>query len=326
MGGATVNAVVAAVGANRVGIFGYLGLRLFVDRLDIDPSIPPQVPSIDYRTFYWQGYAINATSNSTHTTLIRLPSNILPTANPSYAHSIPVTIRSRSEKYILTDTPLIVPNRLLGQTLTVANNILQCKPILPNDYQAEVPGQFPLAAIDGASSTKWQPFHSRRTNYLSVDTQMSTFAPISRILFDWGNTPPAYYEVLVSNSSIGPPFDDGVAFEQGGDTGDLRGVARGWVEISEPWDPEVAMVIRRVTGNQTNVTVGEGVWSGRYVHLGIRGNLGNESAVEGGTVAEWSVVLKEEEEEKSDKSSQGVKKEKLQMWTQGGWLRGIWQW
>lgn len=313
-------------GANRVGIFGYLGLRLFVDRLEIDPSIPPQVPSIDYRTFYWQGYAINATSNSTHTTLIRLPSNILPTANPSYAHSIPVTLRSRSKKYTLTDTPLVVPNRLLGQTLTVANNILQCKPILPNDYQTEVPGQFPLAAIDGASSTKWQPFHSRRTNYLSVDTQLSSFAPISRILFDWGNTPPAYYEVLVSNSSVGPPFDDGVGFEQEGDKGDLRGVARGRVEISEPWDPEVAMVIRRVTGNQTNVTVEGGVWSGRYVHLGIRGNLGNESAVEGGTVAEWSVVLEEGWGEKGGEGEEGGKKEGLRMWTQGGWLKGIWRW
>ena len=102
-------------------------------------------------------------------------------------------------------------------------------------------------------------------------------------------------------------------------------MARGEVEISEPWDPEVAMVIRRVRGNQTNVTVEEGVWSGRYVHLGIRGNLGNESAVEGGTVAEWSVVLEEGWGEKGGEG-EGGKKEGLRMWTQGGWLKGIWRW
>jgi trehalose/maltose hydrolase-like predicted phosphorylase len=269
-------------GANRVGIFGYLGLRLFVDKLDIDPSLPPQIKHLNYRTFYWQGYGINATSNSTHTTLARLSTHILPTANEKYASNpLPVTLGTRPGKFWLGTEPLVVENRMIGQTPTVRGNILQCKEVVPGDY-FYLPGQFPIAAIDGASSTKWQPENSTRVNYLSVDLGVdTTYHPIQSILFDWGSSPPSYYEVLFTNASI-PPFTD---------SSDVRNVTAGHVEISEPYDPSSLYVIRPVKANQTNITVEAGVWSGRFAHLGIRGNLANESAFAGGTVAEWSVIV-----------------------------------
>lgn len=320
-------------GANRIGIFGYLGLRMFVDRLDLDPSIPPQIPHINYRTFYWQGYGINATSNATHTTLNRLPDKTLDTANPAYVDSIPVTLGTRPGVYSLdVGSQLVLPNRMLGQTLTAAGNILQCKPIIPHPHQSDLPGQFPLAAIDGASSTKWQPQNSTRVNYLTVDTQPSSYGPIHRILFDWGAQPPTYFEILVSNTSV-PPFEEGYREEDGGD---VRTVTSGRINASEPWDPERATVIEPVKGNQTNVTLeaGERVWSGRFVHLGIRGNLGNESAFAGGTVAEWSVILEEGEsrdecqgdgisdDEEGDEAGYGGE---LSMWVQGTWAKRLWR-
>ncbi|KAL1610341.1 alpha,alpha-trehalase ath1 [Paraconiothyrium brasiliense] len=330
-------------GTNRVGIFGYLGLRMFVDRLDIDPSIPPQIPYLNYRTIYWQGYGINATSNATHTILLRLPNKILDTANPKYADSIPVTLGTREGTYTLTpDKELILPNRMLGQTLTAADNILQCKPLVPNLDQSNLPGQFPIAAIDGASSTKWQPENSTRLNYLTVDTQPSHYGLIHQVLFDWGAQPPAYFEVLVSNTSLPPFFEEDKILEEDG--GDVRNVTAGLVVASEPWDPERAMVIEPVKGNQTNITlVGEDrVWSGRYVHLGIRGNLGNGSAYAGGTVAEWSVILAGQESDRDeDQEEDGYTKddwkshgdedgredrdEGLKMLVQSGWLQKLWR-
>lgn len=285
-------------GANRIGIFGYLGLRLFVDRLHIDPSIPPQIPRIDYRTFYWQGYGINATSNATHTILIRMPNRILDTANPAYAKNIPVTVGTPTTSYSLSiDREVVVPNRMLGQTLTVAGNVLQCKRVVyERDHRKFVPGQFPLAAIDGASSTKWQPQDPKVLNYISVDTSPSTYAPIHRILFDWGSVPPLYYEVFVSNWTAHMPWDLTEPFTP---QADIKRVTSGWVEASEPWDPERALVIEPIKGNQTNVTLqgDERVWSGRYFHLGIKGNLADQSALVGGMVAEWSVILEERENE-----------------------------
>lgn len=64
----------------------------------------------------------------------------------------------------------------------------------------------------------------------------------------------------------------------------------GSVDISAPWDPVTAYEIKPYVGNQTNVTLAESVWSGRYAHLGVRGNQFKEDATDGPTVAEWSLV------------------------------------
>jgi len=274
-------------GVNRIGIFGYLGVRMFYEYLDINPSLPPQISHLNYRTFYWHGWGINATSNRTHTTLQRMPDRVLDTANARFRDTIPVTLRNGNIMHPLTlDRPLIFHNRMPGQALTVKGNILQCKPLVPTPGQEWVPGQFPVAAIDGASSTKWQPEDPNRTNYLSVYVGPHAYGPIDRIWFDWGSAPPRFFEVLVSNQTV--PVIPG---------SDVRQVVAGEVNISEPYDPSRLGDIVPLKGNQTNVTlpVGERVWSGEYVHLKVWGTFGNTSM--GGEVAEWSVLLEERKDD-----------------------------
>ncbi|CAI6339960.1 unnamed protein product [Periconia digitata] len=318
-------------GSNRIGIFGYLGLRLFIDRLEVEPSLPPQITYFKYRTFYWQGYAITAWSNTTHTSLQRLPNLTLPTANPAYATSpIPITLHSRRTNYSLpTTSPLVLPNRMIGQTPTAPRNILQCHPVSvssfppsssslppllssqpPNNHKTctspILPGQFPLAATDGASSTKYQPCNASLLHYLTIDLgPHHTPHRIHSILLDWAAVPPAYYEVLFSNTTLllPPPtlhFSSnlGDGRDRGGFGSGLglgfRKAASGVPEISEPWDPETVFDIVKVKGNQTNVTFVDGdaeeVWSGRFAHLGIWGRLDGEMGKGGAMVAEWSVV------------------------------------
>jgi trehalose/maltose hydrolase-like predicted phosphorylase len=278
-------------GANRVAIFGFLGLRLFIDRLDIDPSLPPQIPYLNYRTFYWQGYGINATSNATHTTLARLPADkyTLSTANTTYATKpIPVTLGTRGGYYELPVSPkeiLIVTNRMIGQTTTVAGNILQCAANVTST-SSYMPAQFPLSAIDGAASTRWQPVYTNTTTYLVVDLGEHFPAyPIKQILFDWAHLPPLSYSVFFSNTSL-PPFGNN-------DWGVVTNVTRGDVELSRPSDPSRASVIETYVGNQTNVTLETMVWSGRYATLGVKGCWGYKitgGKREGPTIAEWSLI------------------------------------
>ena len=270
-------------GANRVAIYGYLGLRLFIDRLDIDPSLPPQIPALSYRTFYWQGHAINATSNQTHTTITRLP-RALSSANSTYATSpIPVSLGHRDAHYALApNATIVVPNRQIGRNATVPGNVLQCAPVLSST--AFQPGQFPLAAIDGAVSTKWQPSFANTTSILTVDLGHA-FHPIRSIRFNWAANPPAFYNVVFSNVTL-PPFTTAA---------DQRLIvnvtASNDVGISVPYDPGAAAVIAPYVGNSTNVTLEQVVWSGRYAHLLIQGNLGDPRAnATGATVAEWDVI------------------------------------
>jgi trehalose/maltose hydrolase-like predicted phosphorylase len=291
-------------GANRIAIFGYLGLRLFIDRLDIDPSLPPQIPYLNFRTFYWQGHGINATSNQTHTTLRRMPPEnyTLATANQNYTnHPIPVTLGTRLGHYQLDfDAPLVLPNRDIGSRNTVAGNLLQCSSGI-HSQSPHMPGQFPLAAIDGAASTKWQPAHANQTAFISIDLGENVFYPIREMLFDWGMSPPGYFEVFFSNTTSRAPAMPPV-FPSYNESDPKNTV---WAEnmqmvnvtkcnnvtISRPWSSARAAVIEPFKGNQTNVTLPETVWTGRFVHLGISGKAGKEAVNESGaTVAEWSLV------------------------------------
>ena len=146
-------------GANRVAVFGYLGLRLMVDSLNVDPSLPPQIPNLNYRTIYWQGWPVDAVSNQTHTVLSRSGDmQALDSANATFADAaIPVTIGiddSQPRRQLEPKGSVVLENRRIGEVKTVSGNIAQCRPV--QSGQEIVPGQFALAAVDGATSTKWQ--------------------------------------------------------------------------------------------------------------------------------------------------------------------------
>lgn len=296
-------------GTIRVAIFGYLGLGLYYESLDVDPSLPPQIEYLNYRTFYWMGHGINATSNTTHTTLKRLPRDkyTLPSANATYFDKpIPVTSGTRSQRnngtyYLSYNKPLVIRNRPVGQTPTVGGNILQCGTVLPPP-QGNQPGQFSIAAIDGASSTKWQPKHSNTTSYLTVDLGTSEFYLVTSVMMDWANHPPSRFAVYFSNTSL-PPFTS---------ESDIRTVTSGPVAISSPWDPVSAYEVKTYIGNQTNVTLDEAVWSGRYAHLAIEGNQHGKDEPRGAKVAEWNIIREGSEPEL--KGRERRKKEKEGWW------------
>lgn len=271
-------------GANRVAVFGYLGLRLMTDSLNVDPDLPPQITHLNYRTIYWQGWPINATSNSTHTTLQRL-SNPLASANSSFADApIPVTVgldgsstsSNATIHNLYLNGTITLENRRTGFNKTVPGNIAQCQPV--NSDREYSPGQFPLSAVDGAISTKWQPTHSNQSASITVQLP-EPFIAISEFRFDWAQAPPRSYAVTFSNSS-------GSAVNVTSDAG---------VDVSDPYDPEKASDIVPYSGNTTNVTLETAVWSGRFATLTILGNRATEGTVNefngtGATVAEWAIV------------------------------------
>ena len=265
-------------GANRVAPFGYLGLRLMTDSLNIDPNLPPQITSLNYRTIYWQGHAINATSNSTHTTLQRL-SVSLPNANSTYDGSpIPVTVGlNRTEPMSLTaNGTLVIKNRQIGKIQTVPGNIAQCQPVSsPQDY---LPGQFPLSAVDGAISTKWQPIASNVTSYITVELA-TPYMPITSFYFDWAQNPASTFSITFSNSS-------------GFGAADVVNVtSNSTVKISEPFNATQIAEITAYMSNTTNVTLDSPIWSGNYARLTIQGNQATKQTnSSGATVAEWGIL------------------------------------
>jgi trehalose/maltose hydrolase-like predicted phosphorylase len=265
-------------GANRVAPFGYLGLRLMVDSLNVDPNLPPQIPHLNYRTIYWQGHAINATSNQTHTTLQRLGKSMA-NANSTYANSpIPVTIgvNKTDPMSLPINGSLVIKNRQIGNIATVPGNVAQCRPASsPQEY---LPGQFPLSAVDGATSTKWQPIASNVSSYITVELD-TPYVPISGFYFDWAQNPPTSYSVTFCNSSNFRPQDI------------VNVTSDSTVSISGAFNATAAIQITAYMSNTTNVTLDQPIWSGNYARLTIQGNqattLTNSS---GATVAEWGIL------------------------------------
>lgn len=272
-------------GANRVGIFGYLGLRLRLDSLNVDPSLPPQIPNLDFRTFYWQGHAINATSNATHTTISRIPSKTLPNANQSYLNSsIPVTIGSNHTAVAYELPPsgdaVVLPNRQIGSINTWPGNTAQCLPTSsPQDFE---PGQFPFAINDGAVSTKWQPVVANVSSSVTIDLgEEAAGRAVDGFRFDWAQAPPRGFYVTFSNASgTGSAADEGA----------VNVTSSEGVEVSTPYDAASVDLIASYASNTTNLTLNGPVYGGRYVTLTIWGNQATGDDGVGATVAEFAVI------------------------------------
>ncbi|EEP77694.1 acid trehalase [Uncinocarpus reesii 1704] len=286
-------------GANQVVLFGYLGYRLLPDYvLHLDPNLPPQIPHITYRTFYWHGWPLKARSNYTHTTIQRAQDrDALQTADQRFANApIPVHVgpEVNVKVYSLPVTgELVIPNRQIGSINTYPGNLVQCQPVSsPNEY---LPGQFPIAAIDGAASTKWQPKSANVTASITVTFPESALS--SRIVgfgFDWAQAPPQYAKVLLHDAPI-PPVAN---ISSSGPAGSIVAAELSQIIMSDPYRPNITDLNEVVPykGNTTNITLSSPVPVTKFATLLISGNqalgeveirAGNGT---GATVAEWSIL------------------------------------
>lgn len=290
-------------GANQVVLYGYLGLRLLPDSvIHIDPNLPPQIPQVKYRTFYWRGWPISAASNYTHTTISRAATIApLSTADQQYQNktiAVQVGPGTNGTVYQLpvNGSVVTVSNRQIGSVNTVAGNIAQCQPVQSRDnYQ---PGQFPISAVDGAASTKWEPEFAANLSSVTVSIPGSAASGqmITGFYFDWAQAPPVNATVVFHNTSVDNPTVNfpGVSGPNGQDSV----VTPINVTVSNPYDASAnrADQIMLQGGNTTNYTFPHPVPVPKYATLFIQGNqalgqtdlhFGNGT---GATVAEWAIL------------------------------------
>lgn len=291
-------------GANQVVLFGYLGLRLLPDNvIHIDPNLPPQVPHIKYRTFYWRGWPISANSNFTHTT-IRRATDVpeLETADSRFANvTIPVNVGTDTNATVYrlpVNGSLVIPNRQIASQNTVAGNIAQCRPVVStSDYK---PGQFPIAAVDGAASTKWQPTYAANISAVTVSLrETQAGAGISGFYFDWAHAPPVNARVVFHNTSVDDPVSTFSSTSDSASETDYTVIINlSNITLSDPYDSQTTNldVVSIPRGNTTNITLADPVPVPRFATLLIVGNQAlSEVDIQakngtGATVAEWSIL------------------------------------
>lgn len=300
-------------GANQVVLFGYLGLRYRPDDIiHIDPNLPPQVPHVTYRTFYWRGWPISASSNQTHTTISRardIPA--LETADDDFAdRPIAVhvgTLANSTAHKLPTTGSLTVPNRMIGSKNTVDGNLVQCRPVMsPNGFES---GQFPISVVDGATSTKWQPSFASNTSSVTVSfAESDTQSMVSGFHFDWYQSPPVNVTVIFHDQAIKDP-----ASALSNKSKDIRVISTITdVKQSKPYDPHTTNLdeIALPVGNTTNIELSEPAQAARYATLLISGNQASENTNEGvgATVAEWAILAQDGGSSSSSAESNGEKR------------------
>lgn len=284
-------------GANQVVLFGYLGYRQLPDLvLHIDPNLPPQIPHVKYRTFYWRGWPITAASNYTHTTISRakdIPA--LENADPLFRRAtIPVHVGPESNATVYTlprdGSVLTILNRQVSNTKTYQGNSAECRPVTSENEFA--PGQFPIGAVDGAVSTKWQPALARDLASITVELAPSSNSnKIKGFHFDWAYSPPLNATVI---------FHENPEFSSSSSDWNVITTLRN-ITLSDPYDPETTDLnkIAIYHGNTTNITLSEPVERPKFATLFITGNqaLGEEELAAGNgtgaTVSEWAVLEEE---------------------------------
>ncbi|KAL3488626.1 glycosyl hydrolase family 65 central catalytic domain-containing protein [Aspergillus germanicus] len=282
-------------GANQVVLFGYLGLRFLPDdAIHIEPNLPPQLPYVKYRTFYWRGWPISAQSNYTHTVIQRAANTPpLETADQRFANaSIPVYVglaENATLHRLPTRGPLTVRNRQIGTINTIEGNLAQCSPVSsPDEFER---GQFPISVVDGATSTRWQPSSSNSSSVtVNVGVTMDRAQTIaSGFHFEWAQAPPTNATVIFHDE----PLQGHVSVASPGPNARIVATLTN-IEQSRPYDEESTDLneIRIPVGNTTTIQLEEQVPVARYATLVISGNQALRDGDEdvGATVAEWAIL------------------------------------
>lgn len=286
-------------GANQVVLFGYLGLRILPDKkLHIDPNLPPQIPQVKYRTFYWRGWPIAASSNYTHTTIGRATrAKPLDTADKTYSNKS-IALEVGAGKNVKTFTlpangsTVVVENRQIGTKNTLDGNLIQCQPVQSEGNY--VPGQFPISINDGAASTKWQPEFANNVSFVTIALPHGKSQKVSGYYFDWAQAPPANATVILHDNVLKNSSLSKLLNSKSND----RAVSKINVTISSPWSPDddSNFVIGIQGGNTTNFTFTDPVDTKKFATLIITGNqaLGKVDLKykngTGATVAEWGIL------------------------------------
>lgn len=275
-------------GLLQVMTAGFLGIRTTDVNLVLNPSLPPQLAHFKAPVQFYNGAVVECRMNRTHTTITRRDANGFDGLPPDrYGDgAMPITVgRSAGDPdgykiNLKTVESAVVANRQYSDELTAPGNILQCKPASSPD--ANIPGQFPLAATDGSPGTSWQP-ESASAASLIVDLvpagEQQPAVELDRVLLDFARRPPRNIRVILSNdSSFAEPQQ-----QQHQPLGQ-------WilVTVSRPWAAESP--VARYAGNTTTVELPRGVWSGRYARLDVEGCWVEDGA--GATVAEFALIAR----------------------------------
>jgi len=251
----------------------------------INPALPPQIPQIRIRDFFYAGAGFSAFMNQSHTAITRFDTSSKTAVFDKFANtSLPFAVDIpgvNDETSTLDDNTALhsiainqtitIPNRQYFSNTTTPGNVLQCLPVIAESAYAA--GQFPEAAVDGAVATRWQPASNESSSFLINTTSLVTgpmgYVQVGSLFFDWGGRPPRNVTLLFANhTSMDNTSSSSLSSQQKKITivGPAQIINLPGITPSKPYNPNITqdtaaeVQVVPYVGNSTSIDVENEAW------------------------------------------------------------------
>jgi hypothetical protein len=195
--------------------YGFSGTRFTPSAVTLDPSLPPQLPGVTLRNIHWHGRVFTIAIGPQNTTITLTSGAAVPPRTPEGA------------KTVSSGQSVTIPTRRPDQQSTGDRARCQTATATASSY---VPGNGPVAAVDGSPSTPWVP--TSPTGTLTIDlvkTQTINRVTVTRTTGSYG------YSVQTSNDGTNwTPVGNSPSSSTGTDTISFASTQAWYVRLNFP--------------------------------------------------------------------------------------------
>jgi trehalose/maltose hydrolase-like predicted phosphorylase len=125
-------------GFSQVFEYGFSGLRFGTDAVTLDPSLPPQLPGVTLTDLQWHGSVFTVAIGPKSTSVSLASGPALPVDTPT------------GQQIVGHGQSITIPTR--RPDLQPTNDLARCQQVSASSF---VPGDDPVAAVDGSTATAW---------------------------------------------------------------------------------------------------------------------------------------------------------------------------
>ncbi len=156
---------------------GYSGLRFGTNTIQLDPSLSSQLPGVTLNSMHWHG--------RTFTVAIGLRSTRVSVASGG---SLPIQTPA-GNRTVASGGSVTIPTR--RPDLTPTSDLARCQPVTAS---SNVPGDEPVAAVDGGPATPWVATSPQA----NLTVQLAKQSSVSSVTVTRGGTGTFSYSVEIS--------------------------------------------------------------------------------------------------------------------------------
>jgi hypothetical protein len=147
--------------------YGYSGLRFTPTEVELDPSLSPQLSGVTLTNLQWQGRTFTVALGLQSTKVTLTAGSAMPVQTPSGT----VTVAPGQTVTLPTRRP----------DLSRTSDLARCQQVTASSF---VPGDEPVAAIDGSPATPWVAASAQAT----LTVQLAKRTNVSSVTVDRGGT------------------------------------------------------------------------------------------------------------------------------------------